>query len=205
MQTIQSGILVLYSSLLVPGSSNRYGTANTNNTELTFTNIDLKQILGSNYEKYLKFNLILNSIVVPVSAAAIGNDNDANIMLYMSGVPFDLGSTYSTITGFASNTSYIGSIHMIANSNTNSQIITFPPTFFNTIIKAQDKNDITISLRGAIATITATGATFLLPSGTVYPQMVYTFSLVPVLESLIMPYPSPEDKFIGFQQRLFKS
>jgi hypothetical protein len=202
METIQCGILVLYSSLLVAGTTNRYGTANTNNTDLTFTNIDLKQILGSNYEKYLKFNLILNSIIVPISAAAI-TSNDANIMLYMSGVPFDLGSTYSTITGNGTSVSYIGSIHMDVTTII-SQIVTFPPTFFNTIIKPQDKNDITISLRGAIATLTATGATFLLPSATIYPQMVYTFSLVPVLETLIMPYPSPEDKYIGFQQRLFK-
>jgi len=205
METIQSGILVLYSSLLVPGTTNKYGTANTNNTELTFTNIDLKQILGTNYTKYLKFNLMLNSIIIPTTTANIANTNDANVMLYMSGLPFDQGSTYSTISGFGSNTSYIGSVHMTATSSTNSSLVTFPPTFFNTIIKPQDTNEITISLRGAIATLTATGATFLLPSATVYPQMVYTFSVVPVLESLIMPYPSPEDKYIGVQQRLFKN
>ena len=46
METIQNGNLILYSSLLVPGTTNKYGTANTNNTDLTFTNINLKQILG---------------------------------------------------------------------------------------------------------------------------------------------------------------
>ena len=58
METIQCGILVLYSSLLVPGSTNQYGSANTNNTELTFTNINLKQILGANYDKYLNSHFI---------------------------------------------------------------------------------------------------------------------------------------------------
>jgi len=204
METIQSGILVLYSSLLVPGTTNKYGTANTNNTELIFTNINVKQILGSNYDRYQKFNLILNSIIIPVSATNIGPGNNANIMLYMSGLPFDQGSTYSSITGTGSNTTYFGSVHLVDNSNANSNIYTYPPTFFNTIIKPQDMNDISISLRGAIATLTATGATFLLPSGTVYPQMVFTFSIVPVLETLITQYPSQEDKTITYNQRLFK-
>ena len=202
METIQSGILVLYSSLLVAGTTNKYGTANTNFTELTFTNINIKQIIGSNYDRYQKFNLILNSIIIPVTAVAIPITNDANVMLYMSGLPFDQGSTYSTITGTASNTTYIGSVHMVNASNLNSAIVTYPPTFFNTIIRPQDMNDITISLRGAIATITASGATFLLPSGTIYPQMAFTFSIVPVLETLIVKYPSQEDQTITYKQRM---
>lgn len=205
METIQCGILVLYSSLLVPGSTNQYGSANTNNTELTFTNINLKQILGANYDKYLKFNLILNSIIIPVTASAIPIANDANVMLYMSGLPFDSGSTYSAITGFGSNSSYIGCVHMVNQSQTNSAIYNFPPTFFNTIIKPQDMNDITISLRGAVATLTTSGATFLLPSATIYPQMAFTFSIVPVLETLITHFPSQEDQSITYRQRLFKS
>ena len=204
METIQNGNLILYSSLLVPGTTNKYGTANTNNTDLTFTNINIKQILGSNYDRYQKFNLILNSIIIPVSTVAISIGNDANIMLYMSGLPFDQGSTYSTITGNGSNTSYIGCVHMVNTSNLNSAIVTYPPTFFNTIIKPQDINDITISLRGAIATLTATGATFLLPSSTIYPQMAFCFSIVPVLETLISQFPSQEDKTITYNQRLFK-
>ena len=172
--------------------------------ELTFTNINLKQILGANYDRYQKFNLILNSIIVPTTTALIAQTNDANVMLYMSGLPFDSGSTYSTISGYGSNISYIGSIHI--NSTTLiSSIQTFPPTFFNTIIKPQDLNDITIILRGAVATLTTSGATFLLPSATIYPQMAFTFSIVPVLETLITHYPSQEDQNITYRQRLFKS
>ena len=205
MESIQSGILVLYTTLLVAGTTNKYGTANTNFTDVTFTNINLKQILGSNYDKYQKFNLILNSIIIPTTPIAINNGNPANVMLYMAGLPFDQGSTYSTITGTGSNISYIGCVHMDNNSDINSNIYTYPPTFFNTILKPQDMNDITISLRSAVATVTATGATFLLAPGTVYPQFVYTFSIVPVLETLITPYPYQEDQTIAYKQRLFKS
>jgi len=204
METIQSGVLILYSSLLTAGATNKYGSANANFTEMTFSNINIKQIIGSNYDKYLKFNLILNSIIIPTTTANIPISNDANVMIYMSGLPFDQGSTYSSISGFGSNTSYIGCVHMVNNSSLNSAIQTYPPTFFNTIIKPQDINDITISLRGAIATISGDSVSFALTSSTIYPQMAFSFLIVPVLETAIMPYPSPEDKFIGFQQRLFK-
>lgn len=204
METIQNGNLILYSSLLVPGSTNKYGTANTNNTELTFTNINIKQILGLNYNRYQKFNLILNSIIIPITTLAIPMTNDANVLLYMSGLPFDQSVTYSSITGFGSNTSYIGCVHMVNASNANSAIVTYPPTFFNTIIKPQDKNDITIYLKGAVATLVGNSATFELPSATIYPQMAFSFSIVPVLETLITPFPYQEDQTVTYKQRLFK-
>lgn len=204
METVQNGNLILYSSLLVPGSSNKYGTANTNNTVLTFTNINIKQILGSNYDKYQKFNLILNSIIIPVTTSAIPATNDSNVMLYMSGLPFDQGNTYSTITNFTSNISYIGCVHMSPTSNLNSVIETFPPTFFNTFLKPQDTNDITIYLKGAVATLVGGSATFNLTSTTIYPQMAFSFSVVPVLETLITQFPAQEDQTITYKQRLFK-
>lgn len=203
MESVQNGVLVLYSSLLVADTTNRYGSANSNYTELTFTNINMKQLLGTNFDKYQKFNLILNSIVVPTTTTAVAQTNDANVMIYMAGLPFDSGSTYSTVTGFNSNMAFIGAIH-INSTALISSINTYPPTFFNTIIKPQDKNDITICLKGAIATLTTNGATFELPSATIYPQMAFTFSIVPVLGTLIVPYPSQEDQNITYKQRLFK-
>lgn len=201
METIQSGNLLLYSSLLVANSTNIYGTANSNFTEMTFKNIDLKQIIGSNYDKYLKFNLILTSIIVPVTATGISG-NDSNVMMYMAGVPFDTGSTYNTISNTVSSIAYIGTLKI--GSNTTGQVETYSPYVINTIIKPDAQNNITIILRGAVATLSTTGATFLLPSSTIYPQMAFSFSVVPVIETLILPYPSPDDKYIGVQQRLFK-
>lgn len=200
MESIQSGILILYSSLLVAGTTNKYGTANANNTDLIFTNINLKEILGSNYYRYEKFNLILNSIVMP-AALALPAPNDGNVLIYITGLPFDTGATYSTVSQKTTSISYIGSVRMLGATG---GVITYPPTFFTTILKPQDTNDIIISLRGAIATLTTTGATFLLNPAYIYPQMVFTFSIVPVLETVITQFPSREDKTITYKQRLIK-
>jgi len=205
MEAVQNGILVLYTSLLTPGSTNRFGTANTNNTDLTFTNINIKQIIGTNCGRYQKFNLVLNSVIVPTTATNIGIGNDANILLYMSGLPFDQSNTYSSISGICGSTTFIGATHIVNNSSTNSNLTTYPPTFFNTFLRGPDIIDITISLRSAVATVTATDVSFLLTPTTIYPQMVYTFSIIPVIEQVITHFPAQEDKAITYQQRLFKS
>jgi hypothetical protein len=204
MQTVQSSILVLYTSLLVAGT-NRYGTANTNFTDVTFTNVNMRQILGDNFNKYYKFNLILNSVALPTTTSNILTNNDCLVMLYMSGLNFDGGCCYSTITGYNSSTSYIGSIRTSnrGNPGTFSDLITFPPTFFNTFLRCEDMPDITISLRSPIATLTGGVPTFLLPTANLYPKLTYTFSIVPVLDTEILPFPSQTEQSLVNKQRLF--
>jgi hypothetical protein len=55
----------LSGTILPSGSaaaSNEFGSRNANFTVFTFTNINMRQILGSLWDKYDKFNLICNSI-----------------------------------------------------------------------------------------------------------------------------------------------
>lgn len=204
MQTVQSSILVLHTSLL-SAVSNRYGVTNANFTDVTFVNINMKQILGDNFNKYYKFNLILNSVSLPTTISNIATNNDCLVMLYMTGLNFDGGCCYSTITGYNSSTSYIGSIRTSnrGNPGTFSDLVTFPPTFFNTFLRCEDMPNITISLRSPVATLTATGPTFLLPSANLYPRMTYTFSIVPVLETELLPFPSQTEQSLVNKQRLF--
>jgi hypothetical protein len=44
------------------GGTNQFGTSNGNKTIMTFTNINMRQILGSLWDKYDKFNLICSNI-----------------------------------------------------------------------------------------------------------------------------------------------
>jgi hypothetical protein len=44
------------------GGTNQFGTSNANRTILTFSNINMRNILGSLWNKYEKFNLICNNI-----------------------------------------------------------------------------------------------------------------------------------------------
>ncbi len=208
MQTVQSSSLVLYTSLLTASTTNRYGTANANFTDVTFSNISMRQVLGSNYENYYKFNLILNSIVIPVNTgASVPGGNPASVMFYMSGLPFDNSACYSTITGTNTPTTYFGSVKFFARGDTtlNSDVAIFPQTFFNTFLRpTNDMLDITINLRSPIATFVAGVPNFLLPTATIYPRVAYSFSIVPVLETEILPFPSQTEKSLVDRQRLFR-
>jgi hypothetical protein len=208
MQTVQNSILVLYTSLLTANSSNSYGSANTNFTDLTFTNINIRQILGDNYNKYYKFNLILNSVVIPTNVAGVSAGNDSTVLLYMSGLPFDVSTSYSIITGTTSSSVLCGDYKLATRGNValNSDVQTFAPTFFNTFLRpSNDIVDITINLRSSIATLTSTGATFILNSTIIYPRCAYCFNIVPVLNSELLPFPCKEEQTLIYRQRLIKS
>ena len=208
MQTVQSSVFCLYSSLLTAGASNTYGTANTNFTDVTFSNINMRQILGSNYGKYAKFNLSLTSLSVPIIPINITNGDNSPVMLYMSGLNFSSGSAYSSVTGLDVASAFVGNFRVNRAGFTAQNVadlITYPTTFFNTFSISKDITDITINLRSPIATVTATGATFLLSSAFTYPALTYTFFITPILETALLPFPSQEEQTLVYKQRLIKS
>jgi len=58
----------LSTKILTAGGTNEYGTLNTNRTIATFTNINMRHILGTLWDKYTKFNLIVNTIGIAANA-----------------------------------------------------------------------------------------------------------------------------------------
>ena len=208
MQTVQSSSLVLYTSLVVANTVNKYGTTNANYTDMIFTNINMRQILGDNYDKFYKFNLVLSALTIPTSGGtSILADNGSAIMFYMSGLPFDTGSSYSTITKTTTNTALFATakINVPNNTGTNSAVAIFPPTFYNTFLRpASDTVDIAIGLRSSVATFTAGIPSFLFTLASPYPRFAYSFSITPVLNTALAPLPSRTEQSLVNRQRLFK-
>ena len=55
--------LVLKTSILpMDGTTNAYGTSNTKNTSFTWTNINLRTLLGDMFDKYDRYLLLLQNI-----------------------------------------------------------------------------------------------------------------------------------------------
>ena len=199
MDTIQNSTLVLYTSNLPVNTSNQYGSTNSNLTELTWKNINIKQILNGNYDKYYKFNLSLSSVIIPQNGTVIP-DAECNVLLYMSGLSFDQSNTYSTLTLSNTNYAYIGNMRLNTASTSTSSIINYSMSFYTTFLKGAETIDITINLKSA----TPTSGTYNLQFASPYPQMVYTFNISPVIESLIVPFPVQGEQNITYKQRLFK-
>ena len=164
--------LVLFSSVLTAGSTTSFGTMNALGTEMSFSSISMKNVLGELYDQYDTFNLILNSVTVPASAATYGLGNNTNIMLFMGGLAFKASNTYSNISKTSQTQALVGNFQLplwVANSSTT---LYFNDTFYNTFGKFEDYINISFSLRSA------TGA-LQVPSA-LYPQMVYNFTIVGV-------------------------
>ena len=87
--------LVLKTSVLpMDGTTNAYGTSNAMNTSFTWTNINLRALLGDMFDKYDRFMLLLQSISTGVAGTIGTADDDKCCVINMSGLSF-LNSTYS--------------------------------------------------------------------------------------------------------------
>ena len=98
--------LVLKTSVLpMDGTTNAYGTSNSTNTIFTWTNINLRTLLGDMFDKYDRFMLLLqhisNSIPIGTNAIQGTASDDRAILINMSGLLF-LNSNFNQ--KFQSNT-----------------------------------------------------------------------------------------------------
>ena len=82
--------LVLKTNVLpMNGSTNAYGTSNAMNTSFTWTNINLRTLLGDIFDKYDRFLLLLQNISNASPSATPGAAvDDRAILINMSGLSF---------------------------------------------------------------------------------------------------------------------
>ena len=95
--------LVLKTNVLpMDGTTNAYGTLNSINTIFTWTNINLRTLLGDMFDKYDRFLLLLQNISNASPTATPGTAvDDRAFLINMSGLSF-INSNY--VQKFQSNT-----------------------------------------------------------------------------------------------------
>lgn len=83
-------------------------TQNASKTRMQFQNIDLRQVIGDDYDKYDRFKLILSQYVMNNQ----NNGSTANFSITVDGLPFQ-NATYTTAFGVnTTNTSQLGMARM---------------------------------------------------------------------------------------------
>jgi hypothetical protein len=81
--------------------STNNGTTNASRTSTTWSNINLRSLLGDMYDKYDTFNLCLNTVATGVSQSYYNaSPNDLQVLLRIQGLPFlnntyNIGNTYN--------------------------------------------------------------------------------------------------------------
>ena len=135
--------LVLKTNVLpMDGTTNAYGTSNSMNNIFTWTNINLRTLLGDMFDKYDRFLLLLQNISNASPTATPGTAvDDRAFLINMSGLSF-INSNY--VQKFQSNTgSIIVCPYIMSGTNAQSQL--YNNFAVATFIKQNDIVNITIN------------------------------------------------------------
>lgn len=109
----------LNTNVLVAGGTNEFGTMNANRQQFTFTNINMRHIMGAMWDKYDKFNLILQSYGMGIGTGNYGGD-DRNIYFSLEGLQW-----INNLSLGIESTSYYGKLAFMGVSNLESASTTF--------------------------------------------------------------------------------
>jgi len=170
LYTFEQVNFTLSTVILTAGSSNQYGTCNTNRTIYTFSNVNMRQILGTLYEKYEKFNLIVNTMGYS-AAAQPSTATNRRMWVEIDGLQFV--NTLRVTTGYKQGSAFSPCWFINAANQSDAQT-NDPPMSITTFRKPESENvDLTFTVwastnGGELMTVGPLG------------QQVFTFSVVGV-------------------------
>jgi hypothetical protein len=162
---------------------------NDNYTSMTWNNLNLRNILGTMYDKYDKFNLELVSISQIADDYDFGETfDDVNVLIQLSGLSF-VNNNYSVTTKNNTNSTIIAPYNFVAYDLNNLQ---FYKNFVRTFIKDSNsivnltltylRNNFNIVESIVSNIVDASGNNILDANGDpavqgIYPSMVFMFNI----------------------------
>lgn len=135
----QIAVLTLQSYYLPINSKNSIGSSDTFISDMTWSNINLRTLLGDMWDKYDYFNLALVEISSGITGVNTTGDF-LNVVINMKGLPFINGS-YDAKDKLNKNNAMIGT-YQFTNTNGNSK--TYQCNNVITFRKEQEQCDINI-------------------------------------------------------------
>jgi hypothetical protein len=179
MSNVECSCLILRASDLAVNAQNANGICNQYRTSLTWTNIDLRTVLGDMYYKYDLFNLALTTVATEKLANAIAaggyasNDFD-NIYttINISGLPFK-NQTYSQPSNHNTQSVCISTFQFPSVADT-STFQNYNNPKFITFGKSQDVCNINIQFNRLADNLVAFSAGV---ANNLYPRTTFIFSI----------------------------
>ena len=128
MYNQESASLILRTSDLTAGTQNNVGRSDQFFTNMTWSNINLRTLLGSMYDKFDTFNLVPVTFAQAQGGGGFGTaDEDRTTSIFISGLPFT-NCVYNTETKTNRNSAIINTFKFIRSNSTTvygGQILTF--------------------------------------------------------------------------------
>lgn len=151
----------------LPTTQNNIGVRNTINTSFTWSNINLRTLLGDMWDKYDYFDLTINEITTaPTTSVNTPTLQIRPVNLFISGLPF-INSTYDAQLKHNTNkTLFTTFIFAAANAIATKNYLGANDIFFR---KEQEQCDITITY--------STVGNISIPDNLNFPHMTFIFSI----------------------------
>ena len=159
----------LSTKILTAGATNEYGTLNVSRTIATFTNINMRHILGTLWDKFEKFNLIFNTIGM---AANVTPSTGTTRRMWWSVEGLQFINTLRVTTGYTQGQAFSSQLFYQTASQADAEFCEAPMSV-TTFRKPESENvDLTFA-----AWNTFTGGA---PSAVFNGQVTFSFSVVGV-------------------------
>ena len=176
MYNEESASLVLRTSDLPVNSSNNVGSADQFYTNMTWSNINLRVLLGSMYDKYDKFALVPVGYQSNLTDATLGSTADDRVItINLSGLPFT-NNVYNSSSKTNQTSSAIYAVRIAQGNYISSNVTGCVLTF--------TKNQELVNFNIFYQRVNINGSgNYNVSTGVAFPRMVFLFNIYGITKS----------------------
>jgi len=120
----------LTTQILSAGATNEYGTMNSTFTTFNFTNVNMRRIIGTMWDKYNKFNLVCSNVGIGSTATTI-TGNQRFMFFQIQGLQFINSLSTTTSSTFSQSVAYTPIFRYATASTADSDSFAVPESLIS--------------------------------------------------------------------------
>jgi hypothetical protein len=120
----------LTTQILSAGATNAFGTMNSTFTTFNFTNVNMRRIIGTMWDKYDKFNLVCLNVGVGNTATSLST-NQRFLFFQIQGLQFINCLSTTTTSSFSQSVAYTPIFRYITASTSDSDTFAVPESLIS--------------------------------------------------------------------------
>jgi hypothetical protein len=120
----------LTTQILTAGSTNAFGTMNSTISTFTFTNVNMRRIIGTMWDKFDKFNLVCANVGIGQTAASLSS-NQRFLFFQIQGLQFINSLSTTASSTFSQSVAYTPIFRYQSSSSADSDSFAVPESLIS--------------------------------------------------------------------------
>ena len=120
----------LTTQILTAGGTNEYGTMNSFFSNFTFTNVNMRRIIGTMWDKYNKFNLVCLNVGIGSTATSLSG-NQRNQFFQIEGLQFINCLSTTSSSSFSQSVAYTPFFRYVSANTSDSDTFSVPDSLIS--------------------------------------------------------------------------